>query len=81
METDKGDAPDLITSLRDQISNLGSKLEASEKDNAVLREALEEVMSWINNWSTPFTEDDEWETTEKIVSKALTGSKPIQGGK
>lgn len=74
METDKGDAPDLITSLRDQISNLGSKLEASEKDNAELREALEKSRKHLldNHGECPI-----WINQ----ALALTGSKPIQGEK
>ena len=25
---------------------------------------LDEVMTWIENWSPEFTEDDEWQSTE-----------------
>src|SRR5690606_41883115 len=36
-----------------------------------LAEALREVMLWIENWSPPFTEDDEWPDTEAKAQAAL----------
>jgi len=43
-----------------------------EAENKELREALEEVMSWITNWDCPFENDEIWwtETVPKIT-KAL----------
>ena len=40
-------------------------------DNAKLREALEEVMTWIDNWDPVFCEDDEWDDTKNKVSAAI----------
>lgn len=34
-------------------------------------EALKEVMEWIDNWSPPFTDDDEWPATQAKVFAAL----------
>ena len=36
-----------------------------------LRDALNEVMTWIRNWSPSFTEDNEWAETKDKVEKAL----------
>ena len=44
-----------------------------------LREALEEVMSWIKNWSPDFTEDDEWKATAEKASAALHTEEQTNG--
>lgn len=36
-----------------------------------LVEALGEVMEWIDNWSPPFADDDEWPDTEEKARAAL----------
>ena len=36
-----------------------------------LYEALDEVMSWISNWSPSFTDDDEWPETRNRAVAAL----------
>jgi hypothetical protein len=35
-------------------------------------DALREVMQWIDNWSPPFVEDDEWPATAAKAKAALT---------
>lgn len=42
-----------------------------QKENRLLKEALREVMSWINNWDPEFTDDPEWEETEIKARSAL----------
>ena len=64
----RDDTPDVIVILDN------ARLEEIERlraDNAKLREALEEVMTWIDNWDPVFCEDDEWDDTKNKVSAAI----------
>jgi len=77
------DDPDLpvvsvVRKLADRVREAADALEAARADARVLRrgnerlaEALREVMLWIENWSPPFTEDDEWPDTEAKAKAAL----------
>ena len=47
-----------------------------QRENARLRGALKEVMSWIDNWSPSFIGDEEWPETGKRARAAL--SPPIR---
>jgi len=56
-----------------------------EKENARLKEKLEmladahkEVMSWIDNWDTPFTDDEEWDSTREKSNKAIEQIKEVK---
>lgn len=46
---------------------------------AQMREALAEVMSWISNWTTPFTEDVEWRDTDTNAKQALASAAELLG--
>ena len=37
----------------------------------ILRDALEDTMTWINGWSPNFTEDPEWPMFEREIKKLL----------
>lgn len=43
-------------------------------ENARLREALSEVLAWIDNWSPEFVQDDEWPATS-VKARALLAAK------
>ena len=47
-------------------------------ENARLRKALTEVMSWIDNWSPSFTEDDEWNSETLPMVRAALSPPPEQ---
>lgn len=49
--------------------------------NQVLVDALKNVMSWIDNWSPSFTEDDEWPADRDAARSALAQAQaqPAQG--
>ena len=36
-----------------------------------LLDALREAWEWIDNWSPPFTEDDEWPSTAEKIKAAI----------
>lgn len=38
--------------------------------------ALPNVMTWIENWSPEFTEDEEWGETENFINQTLNQAKP-----
>lgn len=62
-------ASDLLSECQRQRAEI-ERLQASE---ARLRAALTQVMSWIDNWSPTFTEDDEWAADEQAARAALSG--------
>lgn len=51
----------------ERIRDVAAALKRAER----LADALREVMLWIENWSPPFTEDDEWPDTEAKAQAAL----------
>lgn len=63
------------------LDNMAKLLQEQQKDTLLvisqrdnLKEALEEVMSWIENWSPRFTDDEEWSDTEEKVRYALAAA-------
>ena len=42
-----------------------------QAENEKLREALTEVMVWINEWEPAFIQDGEWRETKRMVRAAL----------
>ena len=42
-----------------------------QAENEKLREALTEVMVWINEWEPAFIQDEEWRETKRMVRAAL----------
>ena len=40
-------------------------------ENDTLRDALKEVMSWIDNWEPEFANDSDWPKTRKNAQEAL----------
>ena len=68
----RDDTPDVIVILDNARLE---EIERLRSDNAKLRAALEEVMTWINNWDPEFCDDDEWDDTQRKVSAALEETK------
>lgn len=49
-----------------------AEIERLTKERDRMREALKEVMEWIDNWSPSFVYDDEWRATKARVDAALS---------
>lgn len=47
-----------------------------EAEKAELVKELSCVLSWVENWDSPFLEDDEWVTVDAPRIKALTKQEP-----
>ena len=54
-----------------EVVRLHALLAAATERERGLREALGEVMSWINNWGPVFTDEEEWDETAAMVTAAL----------
>jgi|GEM_PF-5924995 len=54
-----------------EVVRLHALLAAATEHERGLREALGEVMSWINNWGPVFTDEEEWDETAAMVTAAL----------
>lgn len=56
-----------------EVKRQRAEIERLQASEARLRAALTQVMSWIDNWSPTFTEDDEWAADEQAARAALSG--------
>ena len=66
---------DIVERLRADLASglsasLGDTMEAVAEIEK-LREALTEVMVWINEWEPAFIQDGEWRETKRMVRAAL----------
>lgn len=53
------------------VQSAVARIESLTAERDALREALVDVKGWIDNWSPPFVEDDEWPSTAARVKHAL----------
>jgi len=64
-----------MTYEQEEIASLRFIIKRMEVEKHNLREALKDVMSWVNSWHPHFTKDEEWADTASKVDAALSSTK------
>lgn len=60
-----------IDGAQETYASMSEEIHHLREGNAELIEALQKVMSWVDNWSPEFTQDQEWIDDEPRIRSVI----------